>query len=249
MACARSERGYRDLIKGDVLAFGGTVLPETTPELDRRRLAVAELGAQLRALVDASVRTEVPTETVERTAAAVRELIGPLTERTRSLRVPPSVDDLVGGVRLLNPVIGAGNPIAPPLRVLAEPGRVTAEFTLGLVYEGPHMYGHGGISALLLDQVLGHAAASAGNAGVTTGLSLSYRKPVPLDVPLRIDAEVTEVDERRTTVKGAIVTAAEPDVPLVEAEGAFLRLRPDQVKRLFAKSLSADTADPEAAHD
>lgn len=224
-------------------------MPEPTPELYRRRLAVAELGAQLRALIDAAVRTEVPTETVERTAAAVRELIGPLTEQTRSLRVPPSVDDLAGGVRLLNPVVGDGNPIAPPLRVHAEPGHVVAECTLGLAYEGPHMYGHGGISALLLDQILGHAAASAGNAGVTTGLSLRYRKPVPLDVPLRIHGEVTQVDGRRTTVKGAIVTAAEPDAPLVEAEGDFLRLRPDQVKRLFAESLSADTADPGAAHD
>jgi acyl-coenzyme A thioesterase PaaI-like protein len=48
------------------------------------------------------------------------------------------------------------------------------------------MYGHGGVSAMLIDQLLGHAAAAAGHPGVTTDLSVRYRRPVPLDVPLRV---------------------------------------------------------------
>jgi acyl-coenzyme A thioesterase PaaI-like protein len=111
------------------------------------------------------------------------------------------------------------------------------------------MYGHGGISALLLDQVLGHAAASVDNIGVTTDLSLRYRRPVPLDVPIRVWAEVVEIDGRRTAVEGGITTVDEPGVQLVEAEGRFVKLRPDQAERLFARSASPQAVHPDAAHD
>jgi hypothetical protein len=220
-------------------------LPEVveTPELLDQRAAVAELGAELRNLIDAVVRTEASPGVLRRAADAVREMAGPLTEVSRPVQQPPAVDDLVGGLRMLNPVIGEGNPIAPPLRVTTTRGSAVGVCTLGLAYEGPPTYGHGGISALLLDQVLGHAAASVDNVGVTTGLALRYRRPVPLDVPIRVWAEVVRVDGRRTAVKGGITTAAEPDVQLVEAEGDFLQLRPDQAKRLFSR------VPPDAAHD
>jgi hypothetical protein len=223
-------------------AFG---LPEVveTPELIERRAAVAELGDELRKLVDAVVRTEVPVEALRHAAAAVRELVGPLAEVSRPVQRPPAVDNLVGGLRMLNPVIGVGNPLAPPLVVKTTRGTVVGECTLGLAYEGPPTYGHGGISALLLDQVLGHAASSVDKPGVTTGLTLRYRRPVPLDVPIRVWAEVVDTEDRRTTVKGGITTVAEPENQLVEAEGDFLQLRPDQVQRLFS-GIPAD-----AAHD
>ena len=83
------------------------------------------------------------------------------------------------------------------------------------------MYGHGGVSAMLIDQLLGHAAAASGHPGVTTELSVRYRRPVPLDVPLRIWGRVTGTEGRRVSAVGGITTAAEPDVPLVEAEAWF----------------------------
>lgn len=223
--------------------------PET-PEPRERLEAAAELGAEIRALLDAVVRTAVPAATLRRVAAMVGDLVGPLTERTRPNNRPSTVNDLLAGQRLLNPVIGEGNPIAPPLHVCVERGRIVGECVLGAVYEGPHMYGHGGISALLLDQVLGQAAASVDNVGVTTGLNLRYRRPVPLDVPLRVRAEAVEVDGRRTVVTGAICTAADPDTSLVEADGTFLKLQPHQAKRIFAGSSSNDAAVfPGAVHD
>jgi hypothetical protein len=121
--------------------------------------------------------------------------------------------------------------------------------TLGHAYEGPPMYGHGGVSAMLIDQLLGHAAAAAGHPGVTTELSVRYRRPVPLDVPLRIWGRVAGVEGRRVTVVGGITTAAEPDISLVEAEGRFARLRPDQARRLFGRLASPDAANPDVAHD
>jgi acyl-coenzyme A thioesterase PaaI-like protein len=111
------------------------------------------------------------------------------------------------------------------------------------------MHVHGGVSAMLLDQVLGHASAATGSPGVTTELSVRYLRPVPLDVPLRVWGRVVEAAGRRTAVVGVITTVAEPGVPLVEAEARFLKLRPDQARRLFAGLTGPDAADPEAAHD
>ena len=222
---------------------------EVTGELLDRRAAVAELGAELRALADLVTRTEAGAEVLRDSARRLREVAPALRERVRGITEPPSVDDLMGGVRMFNPVIGAGNPIAPPMRVEIGEDGAEGRCTLGHVYEGPPMYGHGGVSAMLIDQLLGHAAAASGHPGVTTELSVRYRRPVPLDVPLRIWGRVTEAEGRRVFAVGGITTAAEPDVPLVEAEARFARLRDDQARRLFGRLASPDAANPDVAHD
>src|SRR5208282_368492 len=94
-----------------------------------------------------------------------REVASALRERIRGIAEPASVDDLMGGVRMFNPVIGAGNPIAPPMRIKIGEDGAEGWCTLGHAYEGPPMYGHGGVSAMLLDQLLGHAAAVSGRPG------------------------------------------------------------------------------------
>jgi len=172
-----------------------------------------------------------------------------LRERIRRITEPASVDDLMGGVRMFNPVIGVGNPIAPPMRIEIGADGAEGWCTLGHAYEGPPMYGHGGVSAMLIDQLLGHAAAASGHPGVTTDLSVWYRRPVPLDVPLRIWGRVTGTEGRRVSAVGGITTVAEPDVPLVEAEARFARLHLDQARRLFSRLASPDAANPDVAHD
>jgi hypothetical protein len=222
---------------------------EVTEDRLDRRAAVAELAGELRTLADLLTRTEAGTDVLRDSARRLREIAPALRERLRTPAEPASVDDLMGGVRMFNPVIGAGNPIAPPMRV--EMGADGAEgwCTLGQAYEGPPMWGHGGVSAMLIDQLLGHAAAASGHPGVTTDLSVRYRRPVPLDVPLRVWGRVTETQGRRISVTGGITTAAEPDVPLVVAEGRFARLRPDQAGRMFGRLASPDAANPDVAHD
>jgi len=206
---------------GDV----GLPAAEVTDELLDRRAAVAELGAELRTLADLVTRTEVGADVLRDSARRLREVAPALRERIRGMAEPASVDDLMGGVRMFNPVIGAGNPIAPPMRI--EIGEDGAEGWC----------------------TLGHAAAASGHPGVTTDLSVRYRRPVPLDVPLRIWGRVTETEGRRVSAVGGITTVAEPDVPLVEAEARFARLRLDQARRLFSRLASPDAAHPDVAHD
>ncbi len=105
--------------------------------------------------------------------------------------------------------------------------------TLDWRYEGPFTYAHGGVSALLLDQIMGYAAAAAGHPGVTGRLEVRYRATVPLGQPLRLQAGLIDVLGVRAAVRGSISLAAAPDDALVEAEGRFLALRPEQAARLF----------------
>jgi thioesterase superfamily protein len=222
---------------------------EVPDKLLDRREAVAELGAGLRMLTDLLVRTEAGADVLRDAARQLRDMAPALRERIRDVAEPASVDDLMGGVRMFNPVIGAGNPIAPPLRIEIGADGAEGWCTLGQAYEGPPMYGHGGMSAMLIDQLLGHAAAASGHPGVTTDLSVRYRRPVPLDVPLRVWGRVVKVEGRRISAVGGITTAAEPGVPLVQAEARFARLRLDQAGRLFGRLASPDAANPDVAHD
>ncbi|MGI8306226.1 PaaI family thioesterase [Saccharopolyspora hattusasensis] len=204
-------------------------------DLRDRRRAVRELGAALRELTEAAVSTEVDTETLVEAAEQVRALVPALSSARRERGQPPTADDGRRPRRLYNPAAGPGNPIAPPMRVEIVDGIAIGTCTLGLAYEGPPSYVHGGISALLLDQILGHAHAANGKPGMTVKLSLRYRRPVPLTTPLRIVGRVVRLDGRWTNSVGTISTADDPDTVLVEAEGAFVVPNAKQNKRLFGE--------------
>ncbi|HEY0638272.1 MAG TPA: PaaI family thioesterase [Pseudonocardiaceae bacterium] len=215
---------------------------------DRRRAAVA-LGEALRALTDAAVRTEVPTEVLWRTAEALRALEPPLTARLRTREQIPLTDDLVDGVRMYSPAVGPGNPVAPPMTVEYVDGGVVGTCTLGLAYEGPPMFGHGGVSALLLDQILGHAVAAIRAPGMTVELTTKYRRPVPLETPLRLWATATVDDSMVIRARGELCRADAPEDPLVLATARFVTLRPEQALRIFAAAKRPERIEPEAAHD
>ena len=206
---------------------------ELTAELAERRAAVAALGEALRDLTSSAIGSEVAIDVMRRATEDVRAIAMSLAERQRRLDEPSSIDDLHRGQRQYNPVVGPGNPVAPPMLVEIVDGEAIGWCTLDWRYEGPVTYAHGGISALLLDQLMGYAAAAAGHPGVTGRLEVRYRATVPLGRPLRLQAELIDVLGVRAAVRGSISLAAAPDDALVEAEGRFLALRPEQATRLF----------------
>jgi acyl-CoA thioesterase FadM len=212
-----------------------------------RRQAIAELGDALRELVQCAAATEAPGHVLRAVAAQARAAAAALrAERQRTRMQTPGADDLPGGYR--NPVTGSGNALAPPLVIEAADDLVIGTCTLGLAYEGPPAFGHGGVSAMLLDQLLGYAVSRSGRPGMTVKLEVRYRAPVPLQAPLRLTAHISEVRGRRVSAQGLIATAAEPDKALVEASGTFIELRTDQAARLFGK-VRPDATDPQVAHD
>ncbi|MFE3292022.1 PaaI family thioesterase [Rhodococcus sp. NPDC059234] len=118
-----------------------------------------------------------------------------------------------------NAAAGLRNAVAPPLVLGHDPdGRAWCDFHLGSQYEGPAGLTHGGVSALILDQVLGSAAEMGGAPGMTGTLTLRYRRPTPLG-DLHAEARIDRVEGVKTFVVGHI---ADADGVCVEAEGIFI---------------------------
>lgn len=158
-----------------------TVVEMTAEELEEERLVFGGLAASVRALADASLRTTVPADVVTEVQAEIDRL----TARLRKEQIPGhfgvslSTQGTVRGYG--NAVVGLRNPIAPPLEMQrSEDGRAWASFHLGALYEGPPGMVHGGVAALVLDQVLGEAAAAGGSPGMTGTLNLRYLHNTPL---------------------------------------------------------------------
>jgi acyl-coenzyme A thioesterase PaaI-like protein len=187
--------------------------------------AVTELGTALRELVDASVLTTVPADQLRAAAADARAVTARLAVAQRPATQLPALDDPLVFRRVYNPVSGVGSALAPPVRIRRVEGGVVGEALLGPAYEGPPGYVHGGMSSLLMDQLLGSAAIAAGLWGMTVHLEVDYRRPVPLSTPLTMRAQVTETAGRKCVVTGTIATTAAPDRTLVEARGVFVMPR------------------------
>ncbi|WP_420082075.1 PaaI family thioesterase [Streptomyces sp. JL4002] len=134
-------------------------------------------------------------------------------------------------------VTGTGSPLSPPLHVTRLDRGATGTCALGVAHEGPPGYGHGGISAMLLDELMGWVCATAGMPGVTVSLQTRYHRPVPLESPLRVLAHVTGTEGRKVYVTGSIATEEDLPTVLVAAEGVFVspcrrsRISPGQASR------------------
>jgi acyl-coenzyme A thioesterase PaaI-like protein len=86
---------------------------------------------------------------------------------------------------------------------------------------------HGGAIGLLFDSILGFAAfkLTESRSQRTAFLHVNYRKIVPIDKELQVDAGIDRVDGRKIFVSGSLLDG---DAVLVEAEALFLRLLPGQ---------------------
>jgi acyl-coenzyme A thioesterase PaaI-like protein len=195
--------------------------------------AVTQLGGALRELIEVTVSTTVDPGEVRAAADLVRGVTERLAVSRRPASQLPALDDVGSGRRVFNPVSGVGNPLAPPLVLHPDDGGVVGEATLGAAYEGPPSYVHGGMSALLMDQVLGTAAAVAGLWGMTAHLELDYRGPLPLGKRLVLRGRVAENDGRKSLIVGTIALAAAPDQALVEARGLFVMPRKEKLAAYF----------------
>ena len=188
-------------------------------DLAREREVAGGLAEATRGLVDAVIRSTVSDEEL----LAVKAEVEALTERLRVSQIPGSfgiTHTTNGTVRSHgNAVIGLRNAVAPPVTVHQEDGgRAWADMHLGAAYEGPPGLVHGGVSALILDQVAGEAAAAGGTPGMTGTLTLRYRRGTPLG-DLRVECWVSGNEGVKTFVNGAISDA---EGTTVEAEGVFI---------------------------
>lgn len=193
----------------------------TADEVAELRSIYEPLTESVRALIDATIRTEVGAEAV----AAAKAQIDAATARLRSEQVDGSY-----GIRFTsdgdqmpwgNVVIGVRNPVAPPLLIEQGEDGVSTDFHLGAAYEGPPGHVHGGVAALVLDHVLGAAASSREKPRLTGTITLRYLRLTRLG-QLHAEARITRTDGVKTFTAGYL---ADEEGITVEAEGVFIQPR------------------------
>jgi acyl-coenzyme A thioesterase PaaI-like protein len=203
------------------LPFQYQVLELTDEELAAEDAVFGALTNAVRRLNEVTLRTTVDHETVE----DVRRQIEEATARLEKSMIPANFGvAFTKGGRVRghgNAVVGLRNPLAVPLKVVQDKvaGRASAEFELNALYEGPPGQVHGGVVALVLDQVFGEAAAAGGAPGMTGTLRLRYELNTPLG-PCSAVAWVDRRDGIKTIVKGELRRA--DGTVTVTAEGIFI---------------------------
>jgi acyl-coenzyme A thioesterase PaaI-like protein len=202
------------------VSVGGFVHEETpTPEVDRREALKRPLTEAVRDLVDATIRTTVDDDEVRAVEKELTALVG----RLRARQLPGPAGGRYNSDRRAwhwgNAVIGAHNPIAPPMVVVHdEYGRAHADVVLGAAYEGPPGLVHGGVSGMLLDHLMGETASGLTRPTFTGTLTMRYRRGTPLG-PLHLEGRIDREEGRKVFV---VATISDADGVTVEADGVFI---------------------------
>jgi len=188
-------------------------------ERDRLEAIHTPLTRSLQRLIEVAIRTGADEQTIRDAQAAVDAVVHTLEGSVDAAAPRLAVDGrpVVAG----NPVTGFRNAIAPPLVVHTEPdGLWWSEFELGEAYQGPPGWVHGGVLALVLDQLLGEAASDGLTKPLFTGtITLRYVRGTPLG-RLRAEAAIERTDGFKTFVSGHL---SDVQGKTVEAEGIWIQ--------------------------
>ncbi len=102
-------------------------------------------------------------------------------------------------------VCGSENPHSIGLTLwVDDEGVMTSEFTLNKAQQGPPGLAHGGASAAILDESMGLVVWAAGLKVAAVNININYRKPLPLNQPLRLEARIIERGEDKVLSSGEI---------------------------------------------
>lgn len=202
--------------------------------------ARARLTEAARHLIDAVMTSEGASDgDLLSTAESVERLVENLTGVPAG-RHPAGIrarDERAGSDYLpRSPVVGDASPLAPPFEWEVRDGRAVARAKLGAPYEGPPGYVHGGMIALIFDEILGMANIASGTPGMTGTLTVKYRKPTPLHRMVEIEAWVERVEGRRILTKG---TMQVDGALTAEAQGIFVSLTPGLAQEIFGREPDA----------
>jgi acyl-coenzyme A thioesterase PaaI-like protein len=99
-----------------------------------------------------------------------------------------------------HPWVGPSNAVAPPMRIHLDGNVLVGIVTCSDVYSVSERV-HGGVIAGLFDTILAMRGSLSG-AGTTANLVINYKKSVPLNRALRLEAKVDRIDGRKCYVSG-----------------------------------------------
>jgi len=188
-----------------------------------------ELAAQVRRLIALTVGSRASDEDVSAAAASLEKVADGLEAATRG-RQPRRHPDRFGDPQDFfptSPVIGFASPLAPPVLIRAVGDELHGTAWFDYQYEGPPTCVHGGVIAMVFDEMLGSVNILAGFPSMTGTLTIRYRKPTPIRSPICLEARFVSRTGRRIRTWGGMYhgdeLTAEADAVFVEASAQFAR--------------------------
>jgi acyl-coenzyme A thioesterase PaaI-like protein len=204
------------------------VTEEVPPEERERRAALLALAEATRLLCDAVARTAVPPDVLRAADADVRraaEALDVARSDDRYSGLMDRVDYADPAYTLpLSPIVGAYSPVRPEVELWVEGARVRGRAHLERKHTGPPEHAHGGVVAMIADQLMTIVPWTMRLRAITKQISLRFRRPVPLyrDIDLEAWGEQTEhgVSARGTVSAGATL-CVEIEADMVLFSGRF----------------------------
>ena len=209
---------------------------ESGADRDEEQRALADA---VRRLVGSTRSTTAAADRLSSARAVVEQAVDLLAEDLHP--GPFAQADLLGGLGKFSqtrepmelfpysPVVGMGNPVAPPVRFTVAGGAVHGLARFGAQYCGPPNHVHGGVVAAVMDELLG-AVNVVNDLGAMTGtLTIRYRRPTPLFEEIRMEGHTGEAEGRKVFARGKMWHG---DELLAEAEGIFIRVGDDFQARM-----------------
>ena len=224
---------------------GAPLANETMP-----RAAIAD---QVRDIIDLLVSKDISDDVLMQEVAELREISERLSDAAapgKRVRVSPDVTAHPQDYFVNGPTAGWANPLALPIQIWgvdteAGTSEIRGKAIFSLAYEGPPTCVHGGIIALVFDEILGNANLIANMPGMTGTLKIRYSKPTPLMTPLDLEARLIRVDGRKISTYAAISCNGQVTA---EAEGLFISVPPEAMLAFMetnASNAEGTVVDPE----
>ena len=114
--------------------------------------------------------------------------------------------------------------------------RIRGEFSISEEYQGGSGLVHGGIIALLLDEVMAKVSRFQKDHAVTAALDVEYVKPVPVGQPLVVEGWEVERSGRNIQRVGEIRSSA--GLVLARGRGHFVQVDPERFRKTVAVAFS-----------
>jgi len=213
--------------------------PPSPKQLQKRRLSAA-----MRQVIERLVTTDAPEAELGAVAERLEQYAEHLETHPRRTRLEGFAESANAGEERgffdYSPLIGLSNPLAPPITMREQDGRVYGDVRFGQAYEGPPGHVHGGFIAASFDEVLGYAQSLTGSPGMTGTLTVVYRAPTPLHADLRFEAGVDRVEGRKIFASATLRAGA---TLCAEADAIFISLGADHFKGMALRASRSDRSE------
>ncbi len=200
----------------------------TTPQTASEDLAIAAAVRELNRLCRTSAVSDIEREQALEHLNAATELLGATQyEGPFWVTGKSAIEGFVAKNDLqalcpFSPAMGPANPISPDINITVdEENHIHGVVRFSESFNGPPFdFVHGGVVALIYDDLIGMAAMLGDGGGMTVRLTINYRQPTPLFKPIDVHAWYDRTEGRKLYARGEMRCDGEL---LNEAEGLFVR--------------------------